>query len=763
MFGSTLRALRTQALLTQEELAASSGLSVRQIRELEAGRVAAPRPSSVRALADALALSPEDRERFQQSALPAEPEPQQSGDRADDAERVEPPPSDAPDLLTPAQLPADVTGFTGRDGELAALDQAPPGLVVISGVAGVGKTALAVHWAHRVAAGYADGQLYLNLRGFDDSDEAVDPVAAVRGFLDALGVAPDRVPTDPQAQVALYRSLTADRRLLVVLDNARDADQVRPLVPSGAATRTVVTSRRRLATLIAHTGALAVPLDVPPVAEAVELLARRMGTEPGDRDAVTAIAAACGRLPLALALAGARARLTGFSPVTLALELRRTRGQLEVLADGDGQGVRAVFSWSYRALSPAAAALFRLLGLAAGPDIAVAAVAALAGLPVPQVRRTLRELADASLVTEHVPGRYQLHDLLRAYAAELVRAQESDESRRAALTRLLDHYTHAAYQADLVLNPVRPPIPLVLAVRPGAHRAYNSLDAAVRWLQNEHRVLLATLRQAADAGLHMQAWQLTWALDTFLHERRLWREEGAAWAVALRAAAAMTDQPAAAHAHRFLGAVQGRLARFDDAHRHMSQAVALSRAVGDRAGAGEAHYVLSYVYWLQGDLVRALEQAQQALALYTELRDGYWVGKSGLAVGLYLDMAGEHREAVPYHLAAIDALRRCGDRANEAVGWDWLGLVYQHLGDHAQAVRQFERGLRLARELDDQVLQAQLLTHLGDAVEAVGDLETAREHWLTAYRILNAVGHPLTGDLRRKLRATARQVRAEPS
>ncbi|MEV7969221.1 tetratricopeptide repeat protein [Sphaerisporangium sp. NPDC088356] len=762
MFGNVLRDFRVRALLTQEELAALSGISERQIREIESGRVAVPRSSTVRVLADTLELSPAERAAFQLAAQP-------------DAGR---PP-------VPAQLPADVDGFTGRAEALRALDAATAAVLTVSGPAGVGKTSLAVHWSRRVADSFPDGQLYVDLRGFSQH-ATVDPAEVIRGFLDALGVPPDGIPPGFAAQVALYRSRSTGRRLLVVLDNARDADQVRPLLPAGPAARTLVTSRRQLTALVAETGAAALTLDVPAIEEAVELLSHRLGTaapqktdsntgspaaetrprrspttadtgrrpsrleaEVADGDAVAAIAAACGRLPLALALVGARARLTGFPPAAIAAELRHPGGRLAAL------DIDAVFSWSYDALSRDAARLFRLLGLAAGADIAVAAAAALAGRALPEVRRTLAELSHASLVTEHAPGRYRMHDLLHAYAGERARVEESEAARQAALTRLLDHYTHTAYQAELVLNPVRAPIPMTLgAPADGAEpKRVVDLAAALEWLRTEHAVLLTALRQAEEEGMHRHAWQLSWALDTFLNDERRWQDEGAAWAVALRAATAMTDRPAAAHAHRFLSAVNGRLDRFDDAHAHMRQALELSLAAGDRAGEAENRFVLSYVYWLQGDLERALDQAEQSLSLFTELDDPLWAGKASLAVGWYHSGLGAHQEALPFHLRALELQQRAGDLANEVVTWDSLGLLHQWLGDPETAIGHYERGLRLVATMDSPALQAQLLGHLGDASEATGDPQTARERWLEAYEIFHDLGHPQAGDLRRKLQS----------
>lgn len=652
----------------------------------------------------------------------------------------------APRASAPAQLPLDVEGFVGRAAALAALDAATTRVVTITGTAGVGKTALAVHWAYGASKGFPDGQLYVNLRGFDRDDEVVDPADAIRGFLDALGVEPQHVPADRDGQAALYRSLTAGLRLLVILDNARDADQVRPLLAGGPSVRTVVTSRNLLSALVAEAGAQPLVLGLPDQAEAAGLLHRRAGTAPDDGDATDAIVAVCGRHPLALALVAARIRQTGFPLATVAAELRHP-------GSATLDGVWAVFSWSYRALHQPAARLFRLLGLTAGVDIGTDAVVALAGADGQETRRTLRELTDASLLTEHAPGRYQLHGLLRVYAAELAHRTDTEDDRRAALTRLLDHYTHTAHQADRLLNPTRPPSPMGLDVATGAAGPRRPFDAraALAWLGTERAVLLAALHQARDAGLDRQAWQLGWALDTFLYEHRHWHDEGVAWAVALRAATALMDGPAVAHAHRFLGVVAGRLDRFAEAHAHMHRAAEMCRAAGDRAGEAETEYVLSYVCWLQADHDRALEHAQRSLALWAALGHPGWEGKASNAVGWYHAQLGAPHRALPHHERAVELQRRAGDPANEAVAHDTLGRANHDLGHYEAAADHYELGLRLARAMADPILEAQLDIHLGDTHQAIGDNASARERWEEAYKILMNADHPLAMDVARKL------------
>src|SRR5215469_7699560 len=410
----------------------------------------------------------------------------------------------------PAQLPAAVPAFTGRGAELASLDAiapwaapmgaARPAAVVISavsGTAGVGKTALAVHWAHRVAGQFPDGQLYVNLRGFDPGGAALDPGQALHGFLDAFGVPATRIPDDLAGRSGLFRSVLAGKRVLVVLDNARSAEQVRPLLPGSPGCLAIVTSRDQLTGLVATEGASLLVVDLLTAADARDLLARRLGPDrvAAEPEAAERIITACARLPLALTIAAARAATSPrFRLAAIAAELRGASSALDPF-DGDDRAtdVRAVFSWSYRALTAPAARMFRLLGLHPGPDIAAAAAASLAAIPMAQARPLLAELTRAHLLTEHQPGRYASHDLLRAYAGELARAHDDQAAQDAAVSRVLDHYLHSTCQASTLMEPfhpimVSPPQPGVIAGE------LATAEDAMAWFTSEQATLLAAVR-----------------------------------------------------------------------------------------------------------------------------------------------------------------------------------------------------------------------------------------------------------------------------
>src|SRR5215471_14883940 len=384
--------------------------------------------------------------------------------------------------VVPRQLPLAARHFAGRvealkllAGLIAEASGADGGnrAVVISaieGTAGIGKTTLAVHFAHQVAERFGDGQLYVNLRGFDPAGPPVDPGEAIRMFLAALGTPPGKIPAGLDAQAGLYRSLLAGKRMLVLLDNARDVDQVRPLLPASPGCLVLVTSRSQLTSLVAAEGAYPLILDVLTDAEAQELLGRRLGPERIAAEAVAAqeLVVLCARLPLALSITAARAASApGLPLAALAADLRDAGGRLDALDAGHGAAnVRAVFSWSYQQLDASAARVFRLLGLHLGPDIGIPAAASMTGLPRRQTRAALAGLARAHLLAEPAPGRYAFHDLLRAYAAERAHSDDSEDDRRAATHRMLDHYLHTAYPAAMLVFPTRKPITLA-ALQPG--------------------------------------------------------------------------------------------------------------------------------------------------------------------------------------------------------------------------------------------------------------------------------------------------------
>ncbi len=672
----------------------------------------------------------------------------------------------------PAQLPAAVYAFTGRTRQLADLDrlltasqadasgadERPTAVVIsaVSGTAGVGKTALAVHWAHRVAHRFPGGQLYVNLRGFDPGGRVTAPAEAVRGFLDALQVPAERIPASLDAQAALYRSLLAGRRVLVVLDNARDAEQVRPLLPGTPTALVLVTSRSQLSSLVAVDGAHALTVDLLTEDEARELLVRRLGPEriTAQPQAVEEIITRCARLPLALTIAAARAIQSEFPLPALAAELADSDRRLDALFAGDAVGeVRAVFSWSYTALTPAAAGLFRLLGLHPGPDISAPAAVSLAGLPPPRTRQLLAELARASLLAEHAPGRYAFHDLLRAYAADLAHTHDTGDQRHSGVGRLLDHYLHTAYTADRLLDPARdritldPPAPGVTPEHPTEH------GQAMAWLAAERPVLLAAVRQAAGSGFDTHTWQLAWTLDTFLDRQGHWHDLTAAWQAALDAARRFGDPTSQAYACRYLAYAHTRLGRYQDAHTHLRRALHLYALAGDCLGQAHTHHNLGLVWGRRGRPDQALGHAQQALALFraADHRRGQALALN--AVGCYHVLLGDHPQALTCCQQALTLFQQVGDRGGEASTWDSLGYAHHHLGQQARAVDCYQRALDLFRDLGDRYDEAATLARLGDTHHSAGAPAAARTAWQHALDILTDLDHPDADSVRVRVRA----------
>src|SRR5262249_36267917 len=519
----------------------------------------------------------------------------------------------------PRQLPAAVAHFAGRVGELAMLTGLlrgradTGGTVVISaigGTAGGGKTALAVYGAHRGAGRVPDGQLYGNLRGFDPSGQVMAPAEAVRRFLDALQVPPERIPVDLDAQAALYRSQLAGKRMLVVLDNARDTAQVRPLLPGAPTCLVVVTSRNQLTGLVANDGARPVTLDLLTDEEARQLLAQRLGADrvAAESAAVEQIITRCAHLPLALALVAARAAIRPHAGLrVLAEELRDTGHRWQALTGDDpASDVQAVLPRSYQPPTPPPAPLFRPLGLHPARDISAPAAASLAGLPPSAVRPVLAELTGASLLVEHTTGRYTFHDLLRAYATDLAHRTDTDQQRHTATARILDHYLHTAYTAERLLNPARDPITLTPHAPDVTPQHPADYQQALDWCTVEYPGLLAAVDQAAATGFDTHTWQLAWTLAPFLNRRGHWHDWAAAGRAAVAAAQRLADPTTQTHAHRNLASAYTRLGRFDDAHTQLSHALDLYRQVGDQVGQARTHHNLSHLWERQGHPAQAL-------------------------------------------------------------------------------------------------------------------------------------------------------------
>ena len=696
-----------------------------------------------------------------------------------DAERISRWP--ATGIAVPRQLPAGVGHFTGREAELKLLDELlhsparPGGAVVVTavrGMAGVGKTALAVHWARTVADRFPDGQLYVNLRGFDPDGTPVKAEEAISWFLGALGVPGTAIPAEPEERAGLYRSLLATRRVLLLLDNARDAAQVRPLLAGGPGCFALVTSRSSMAGLAAAEGAWLIRLDQLDDADATGLLSARLGPERIARElpAASRLVRQCAGLPLALAIvAGRAADSPGLPLAALADGLEAESGRLDVLEGGDRlTSVRSVFSWSLRHLSAPAAQMFGMLGVHCGPDISLPAAASLAAISVAAARSALTELAAASLIIEHRSGRYLLHDLLRAYATEHAAAAYGEDWCRAATVRSFDHYLHTlvAYSGFH---------PLKFATdspAPGVTPERLAGDAELTaWLKSEHLVLSQAIRQAAEADCPAAVWRLfaVFAQSVCRHGHwQSWEYEGQ---TALAAAGAAGDDNGVGWTRLWLGIICFHFADADRTRSEFALAVAAFERSGNVHGQALAHTYLADVLTIterrfgqrlkrpRTDADRpqwfneGLAHAKQALALYRQAGDPDDVLMALSVLVDYHALMGDARRAGHYADQAVALSRRITAPDTRAATQAMLGCVHQARGELPEAISCFNSALSLlpgdtpawARQ------RAEYLAEIAESYEALGDVQSAREAWKAALELLDRAGHPLAAEVRSKL------------
>jgi tetratricopeptide (TPR) repeat protein/transcriptional regulator with XRE-family HTH domain len=732
--------------MSQTELAQRSGLSIRMIRDLENGRTWRPLPDSVDRLADALELRAAARARFVTSAgrpvtnaAPKADVPASRSTRGNAARNV-----------VPRQLPAGVPGFAGRDEQLALLSQVldqPGGTAIITaigGTAGVGKTALAIHWAHQVAGEFPDGQIFVNLRGFDPSGTLVTTADAVRAFLDALGVAADRVPGTTEAQLGLYRSLMAGRRMLVVLDNAREAAQVRPLLPGSATCRVLVTSRNQLTGLIALDAARPLNLDVLSDEEARQLLRYRLGAdrvaaEPGAADQLIR---ACAHLPLALCIIAAQAAVRpDLSLGQVAADLTG-RPVLDVVSteNDPAADVRAALSWSYRQLDAGPARLFRLAGLHPGAGLEPFAVAALADQAVSQAGRALQSLANACVVHAAGPGRYGLHDLLRGYARELAQTLESQAERRAALTRLLDYYSYATATAMDVLFPAerhrRP------AVTPPQTPAPTFPDevAALAWLDDQRADLVAACVHAAEHGWPQHAVRLATIMFRYLDSSALFAEAIAVHTSASSAARQIGDRAAEATALHSIGVVHLRQGRYQQATEHYEQALARYENAGDSSGQARSLANLGVAELLQGRPQDAIGYFQRSLALHRASGDQAGEARALGNLGFADLRRGRYAEATAHLQQSLELGRKVNDKAGEARALANIGEVELRQDHYQPAADHLREALALFRHIGDRTSEADTLANLGITELRQGHHEQASANLHDALAICTQTG-----------------------
>lgn len=642
---------------------------------------------------------------------------------------------------SPRQLPPAPAGFSGRAQEMAALDalvrtsgRGP--LVLVLGAAGIGKTSLVVQWAHQAAADHPDGQLFLDLRGFHPKAEPLQITDALRGFLRALGVPEQQIPVAPDAQGDLLRSVLADRRVLMVLDNARDADQVRPLLPGAVGCTVVVTSRLRQVGLIAVDGARPLTLGVLDDDAARRLLADRLGQDRLDAEPEVAasILTACGGLPLALSIVAARACLTPGAA------LGESLASLTAGAGHDPHGdLNAVLSWSYHQLTPAAAQLFRRLGQHPGGEFTLAAAASAAALSTAATRSLLGQLTDAHVVQVRAAGRWAMHDLWRSYAADLAAADRAGV-RRSVTGRLQDHYVHSGHRAGLLLEPY-PDLPDPPALgRRVTVEALADLPAALEWLHRESATL-SNLLDGADRPevVVLLAGPLGYYLDwTGQHDRA-----AAVQTVGLDAARRSGDRRSAGRSHRLLGNTMFLLGRRPEALQHYAAALETFTGIDDHSGVGRTEYCLGIVSRAGGSSADALHHLARAAAAFQRGGDDIGLARAYNGWGWEHANAGNFDRAAELSTRALDLQRAGVDPNGEAQSWDTLGYARFGQGRHDEAISCYRRSL--ARWPAEPGHGLEVWNHLAQALAAAGDAESARAAAAAAAALSRQLEGPFPG------------------
>jgi len=647
---------------------------------------------------------------------------------------------------TPRQLPPAPAGFTGRANELTVLTAAlntaaDDGTTVLisalAGAGGIGKTSLAVHWAHANADRFPDGQLFVDLHGFSPDSDPLDPLSAVRGFLDALGVDPARLNGGLDEHGARYRSQVAGKRMLIVLDNAATAEQVTPLLPGAPSCTVLVTSRTVLTPLLTRHNARHLNLDVLTDIEAHALVVQRLGSErvAAEPDAAAELIQLCGRYPLALTIIASRAQAHPDLPLAeFTAELHESG--LDALDDADPTiSLPAVLSWSVRGLTDQQRTVFALLGIAPGPDIGLPAAASLTGLDLPEARIMLRELVKSSLLHRRPGDRYAMHDLIRAYATATADQDVTEEVRTAALRRVLDFYTHTAYAADRLLNPHAQVLSLDPPVPGAKPQPLADGAAAMAWFDTEHPALLAAQHTATVQGWHSLVWELAWALTSFQHRRGHRHDRVAVGRAAVNAAAHLPDPTPRILGHRHLGFAYAELDRQEEAIEHLGKALALAEHHHDHTQLAHTHRMLARAWEQWGECPRALEHASRALDLHRILDQPAQEADALNMVGWYAALLGDYDTARTHCEAALALHQQHHNPAGEADTWDSLGYIAHHSGRYQQSIDHYQRARAIFRVLGHSSAAAPTLENLGHPHAALGEHEQARVAWREAIEL----------------------------
>lgn len=666
----------------------------------------------------------------------------------------------------PAQLPYDPPTFIGRQRESGRLDElldvsggpagsVPGGMVcAITGMAGVGKTAFAVRYARRMAARFPDGQIYLDLRGFEPDGEPLAPEWALRAALEALGMPPDKLPRDLAGRTALYRTVLAERQMLILLDNVRDAQQIRPLLPGSPGCLVLVTSRDQLTGLIVKDGAHHLRLDMLSADESREVLVRRLGAARVDAEpqAVSEIIERTSRLPLALALVAARAATRDTFPLAvIADELRAERTTLNAFHHSDVTlDMRSVFSASYHVLSADAARLCRLLAVNPGPDCAPAAAAALAGLSAARCSALLGELSTAHLITEYMPGRFKSHDLIRVYALELLRENPVDEQE--ARRRLFDHYLLTAHTA--AQSVARSSKEIAAAGTPAARGRFalplTDSRTAMEWFLAENAGLLACIERGGELpGYEEGTLRLIRYVSEFLRRCNRWDQEAAVQRVALAVSGRTGDLRGSAQAHNDLARAHIETDHYLLADEHLARALDLFESLGDQTGQAHAHDRAALAHIRRADHEAALPHALTAVRLFRATGDRTEQANALNNVAWIYSLRQEPEQAIAHCEQALGLLQESGSLPAQAAVWDSLGRIRHYFGEHGEALECYRRAISVDKDLADACKEAHTLVHMGEAHLAAGDRDATRLSWVAALPLMELI-NPFNADILRK-------------
>ena len=667
----------------------------------------------------------------------------------------------APGMPVPQQLPRDIRAFTGRTEHLEALDEIlgpdapvlePLAIASITGPPGAGKTALAVHWAHRVRARFPDGQFYVNLRGFGPGP-ALAAADVLARFVSALDVPRDRIPADLDELTALFRSLLADRKVLIVLDNCAGAEQVRPLIPSAPGCLVLVTSRRSLSGLVALDDARPVLVGVMKPTESVTLLSNVLGLDRvrESPQAAEELARLCAHLPLALRLVAARAAREDYASLTdLVSELSDTARRLDLMAADDepDAAVRVAFSWSYCKLADAEARLFRRLGLHAGSEPGLAAAAALADTDAAVVREWLGHLAGMHLIEQLGHARYEMHDLLRLYAAERAELEETGPERAGALDRMLGWYLNAAARADESLFPQRRHVELELPQASYPSPSFSSREEALTWCEDERANLTAAVLQAFETGRDGIAWRLPVALGGFFNLRTHWTDWVHTHQIALQAARRLPDRFGEAWVLNNLGNAYHNFQQPAESRECYEQALRIRRAIGDVPGAAISLLNRGSAFERNAQFDSALRDLDEALEAFRQIGDQYGEGMALNNIANVYRQVGQLTWALEYATSALELRRATADQQGEAITLTNIAEIHVAAGDHDRAAEHFRLALELRRKVGDLQGEAGTLYRWGSACSGWGKRSEARRCWELALAIFDRIDDPQADELR---------------